>query len=512
MKKTTLTPTPGLPRLPGPTRVAVIGGGIAGVAAATVLAERGAEVVLYEREAQLGGRVRGWADQLSDGTPFTMERGFHAFFRNYYNLRSLLRRVDPGLTLLEPLEDYPLLGPNGHQESFAGLPSQTPLNLLALIARTRTLGVRDLPTIPPWPTLAMLAYDEEATFAEFDGISAGEFLDSLHFPADARQMLFDIFAHSFFNPERRMSAAEMIRLFHIYFTGNPEGLVFDVLKVPFAALWDRFAGLLARHGADVRLGTPVTAIGDADDGAVLVRSATGEERYAAVVVACEVPGLHALARAGSGRIGATLSDVASRVGTTAPFAVWRLWLDRPTAPGRAPFAAVGGLGRLDNISLYHLFQDDGRAYAARTGGSVVELHAYALEAMDAPGAEDRLRAELRATLEQLYPELAGARVLDERWILAADCPAFEVGAYERRPTTTTADPRLVLAGDHVRLPVAAALMEGAATSGFLAANALLRSLGVAGVAVDAVPTRGILSGAAALGRRAKVGPFRRRAA
>ena len=515
MKKTTHAPKPGLPRVSSDSsgsRIAVIGGGIAGVAAATVLAEHGASVVLFEREAQLGGRVRGWPDQLSDGSGFTMERGFHAFFRNYYNLRALLRRVDPGLTLLEPLEDYPLLGPNGHHESYAGLPRQTPLNLLALIARTRTLGIRDLPAIPSWPTLAMLAYDESATFSEFDGISAGEFLDSLNFPVGARRMLFDIFAHSFFNPERVMSAAEMIRLFHVYFTGNPEGLVFDVLRVPFADVWCRFEALLHRNGADVRLATAVTAIGDAAAGGVRVKTAAGDDEFASVVLACEVPGLQALSRAGSGRIGAALSDVASRVGTTAPFAVWRLWLDRPTAPGRAPFAAVGGLGRLDNISLYHLFQDDGRAFSARTGGSVVELHAYALEGMDAPDAEAQLRAELHATLEELYPEIAGATVLDERWILAADCPAFEVGAWQSRPTTTTTDPRLVLAGDHVRLPVPAALMEGAATSGFLAANSLLRYLGVAGVAVDSVPLRGILSGAAAFCRRANVGPFRSKAA
>ena len=47
-----------------------------------------------------------------------MERGFHAFFRNYYNLRSLLRRVDPDLDILLPLEDYPIFGPAGRMQSF----------------------------------------------------------------------------------------------------------------------------------------------------------------------------------------------------------------------------------------------------------------------------------------------------------------------------------------------------------------------------------------------------------
>ncbi|NEB15665.1 FAD-dependent oxidoreductase, partial [Streptomyces coelicoflavus] len=66
--------------------MAVIGGGIASLAAATVLAERGVRVVLYEREPVLGGRVSSRTFALPDGTPATMSRGFHAFFRQYYNL------------------------------------------------------------------------------------------------------------------------------------------------------------------------------------------------------------------------------------------------------------------------------------------------------------------------------------------------------------------------------------------------------------------------------------------
>ena len=32
---------------------------------------------------------------VADGADVAMNRGFHAFFRQYYNLRALLRRVDP---------------------------------------------------------------------------------------------------------------------------------------------------------------------------------------------------------------------------------------------------------------------------------------------------------------------------------------------------------------------------------------------------------------------------------
>ena len=58
----------------------VAGGGLAGVAAATVLAERGVSVVLVEKESDLGGRAGGWTDRLATGETFEMERGFHAFF------------------------------------------------------------------------------------------------------------------------------------------------------------------------------------------------------------------------------------------------------------------------------------------------------------------------------------------------------------------------------------------------------------------------------------------------
>lgn len=86
---------------------AVVGGGIAGLAAATLLAERGVRVTLHESEPSLGGRLSGRPTELADGTTVTMSRGFHAFFRQYYNLRGLLRRVDPGLDSLTRLPDYP---------------------------------------------------------------------------------------------------------------------------------------------------------------------------------------------------------------------------------------------------------------------------------------------------------------------------------------------------------------------------------------------------------------------
>jgi hypothetical protein len=50
---------------------------------------------------QLDDRLRSWPVTNGDDQ-VTMTRGFHAFFRQYSNLRALLRRVDPDLQSLLP--------------------------------------------------------------------------------------------------------------------------------------------------------------------------------------------------------------------------------------------------------------------------------------------------------------------------------------------------------------------------------------------------------------------------
>ena len=95
------TGLPDASALPSRPRAVVVGAGIAGLAAATGLAERGVAVEVIEREHYLGGRVGGWTEQ-HDGVDLPMNRGFHAFFRQYYNLRALLRRIDPAVAHAHP--------------------------------------------------------------------------------------------------------------------------------------------------------------------------------------------------------------------------------------------------------------------------------------------------------------------------------------------------------------------------------------------------------------------------
>ena len=169
-----------------------------------------------------------------------------------------------------------------------------------------------------------------------------------------------------------------------------------------------------------------------------------------------------------------------------PFAVWRLWLDRSVALDRAAFLGTSGFGRLDNISVLERFEEGARRWAAARGGSVVELHAYALtEQPDEPVLKDRLLAELH----RVYPELEPATIVAEEWLVNDDCPLWGTGPWQQRPTVRTPHPRIVLAGDGIRCDFPVALMERAATTGFLAANQLLSSYGLTGHDLWTVPMR-----------------------
>ncbi len=213
---------------PDPSPVVVVGGGIAGLAAATGLAERGVPVVLIERETTLGGRVRSWPVTTERGDALTMSRGFHAFFRQYYNLRSLLRRADPALERLVPVDDYPLTLADGPTDSFARIPRTPPLSIAAFVARSPSFPVRALRHVDVGAALGLLDVRFPQTYADYDGVSAADVLDRLRFPDEARHLALEVFARSFFADPRDFSGGELVAMFHTYFTGSAEGLLFDV--------------------------------------------------------------------------------------------------------------------------------------------------------------------------------------------------------------------------------------------------------------------------------------------
>ncbi len=471
----------GLERRP---RVVVVGGGIAGLTAAVALAERGVEVELCEREHHLGGRAGAWVTALPDGTRVGMSRGFHAYFRQYYNLRALLRRTDPGLDRLTGVADYPLVDAEGRTDTFRRLPRTPPWNALAFAALSPTFTARDLLRLNARAALPLVDVGVPGTYRRLDHLNAEEFLARLRFPEAARHLAFEVFSRSFFAPPDRLSAAELAVMFHLYFLGSSEGLLFDVPRVP---LWGSLGEHLTRLGARVRTGLPVDAVRHHRHGFTAL-TADRDIHADAVVLALDVAGLRNLVAASS-RLGTPewRARIAA-LATAPPFLVRRLWLDRPVAPHRPAFLATGGMPPLDNVSVLERYDDEAAAWAEATGGSVVELHAYAASAPRASVADGLLRR-----LHEVYPECGEAATVGDLSEWREDCPLFAPGTFESRPRVTGPIPGLVLAGDGIRVDLPVALMERAATTGWHAANVLLSGWGLPGHPLTTVPVRGRLA-------------------
>ncbi|MGB3354105.1 MAG: NAD(P)/FAD-dependent oxidoreductase [Mycobacterium sp.] len=466
-------------------RVVVVGAGIAGLAAATGLSERGVSVDVVEAGDHLGGRVSGWTETLADGTSTAMNRGFHAFFRQYYNLRSLLRRADPHLSALTPVDDYPLVDGTGRLDTFRGLPRTPLLNALVFALRSPTFRLRDMVRLDARAAAPLATVSVPETYHELDDIDAGTFLRDINFPDAAQHLAFEVFARSFFALPEKLSAAELVTMFHIYFLGSSEGLLFDVANANFdVALWNPLRDYLESHGVRFHTGQPVESLALDSDVHVTCKDGT---TYAAdaVVLATDVAGLRQIVAASPGIGDDDWRARVAELDNAPPFVVLRLWLDRPVRSDRAPFMGTGGRPPLDNVSVLERYEREAALWAAKTGGSVVELHAYSVTEPD-----DRVRDALVERMHELYPETVAAAIVGEKLLSRQDCPSLAPGDFARRPGVQTPESRVMLAGDGIRIDVPVALMERAATTGWVAANRLLESFGLAGHVLHTVPNHG----------------------
>ena len=475
-----------LPEIP---HVVVIGAGIAGLAAAAGLAERGVSVDVLERQPNLGGRVAGWAERLDDGTETTNNRGFHAFFRQYYNLRALLKRSDPNLERLRAVEDYPLIDGQGRRDTFRGLPSSPPWNALVFALRSPTFRFRDLVRINAKASAPLAAVTVPGIYDRLDHQSADTFLTDINFPVAARHLAFEVFARSFFARPDRLSAAELAAMFHIYFLGSSEGLVFDVAESNFdTALWNPLGEYLAEQGVKFHTGVSATSITSGGIKKFQVHTGDGALIDAdGVVLATDPGGLQQIIGASPDLGDEPWRQRVAAMEVAPPFVVQRLWLDRPVDAGRPDFLGTGGLEPVDNISVVSNYERQASEWARARGGSVVEVHSYSV--MDPPPFEG-LREKMLSRLHQIYPETAEAGIVSERILFKQDCPLFSPGSHAHRPTVETPVPGLMLAGDGIRIDLPVALMERAATTGWTAANRLLSGWGITGHTLYTVPVQG----------------------
>ncbi|EAZ91968.1 FAD-dependent oxidoreductase [Crocosphaera chwakensis] len=195
------------------------------------------------------------------------------------------------------------------------------------------------------------------------------------------------------------------------------------------------------------------------------------------VMATDVPGIQQLWTRIKGENNDRLTQKIEQLAVADPFAVARFWFDQDFEWKHSNFTSLSGYKLTDSITLYHRLQTQFIEWAKKTGGSVVELHAYCYKEKDFPTQEILLQT-FEQELYEIVPELSEANLLHKELVNQKNFSGYPPNSYENRPETVTEIDNLFLAGDWVKMPFPCGLMERAVSSGLLAANAILEKEGL----------------------------------
>jgi squalene-associated FAD-dependent desaturase len=454
-------------------RVAVVGGGLAGIAAALDCAAAGARVTLVEVRRRLGGAAYSFEREGLE-----MDNGQHVFLRCCIAYRGLLARLGSGQRVsIQPRLAIPVMKPGAPTVLLRRDPLPAPLHLARALLGYRHLGVRARVRAAR-AALALAGSDVEGP--ELDRMTFGEWLARHGQDERAVAALWDLIALPTLNLRAAEASLELAAF--VFRTGLLASA--DAGDIGFhestlgGTIGEPAARALSNAGVEVRLGWRAERL---ERAAGVFHLACGDEGVSAEAVIVALPHARAavLLEELLPRLAARLDGLGS-----SPIVNLHVLYDRTVCEER--FAA--GVG----TPVQYLF-DRTAAAGAPPGSQYLAVSLSGAEREMAMSV-DALRERYLPALRALLPRARGARV--EKFLATREHAAtFRAapGVGELRPGPRTAVAGLVLAGAWTDTGWPATL-EGAVISGHAAAAQALRELelerpraGVAG-AHPAAPT------------------------
>jgi squalene-associated FAD-dependent desaturase len=438
-----------LPARAGAPDVVVAGAGFAGLAAATLLAERGARVLVCEARPHPGGRARSWTDPE---TGSVIDNGQHLFAGSYTETMRFLDRIGTrGSLRLQERLVVPIADPGGRIAAYGGGWGSGPLGALTALLRAPRLSGADR------LRLLRVALQARKPPMTLDRVTVHEWLLSLGQSQAALQGLWEPLATAALNerPER----ASALGLAQVLRSGFLDGTARGGLGLSATGLSDLYAdpslAYLRSRGGEVRLKTPVMRILETGERCSGVLLSGGVRVETGAVIAC-VPPVDLLQVLPPALAETPFFGGASRLTDSAIVSAY-LWFGAKVPLGVSFAALLGG--------FWHWVFDRGRSDSHH----VLTFVRSAANDILGESKETLVRAAL-ADLERFFPR--AARLTPRHTLVVKERGAtvsLPPGSAPLRPGSRTPLARLFLAGDWTSTGLPATI-EGAVASGHAAAT------------------------------------------
>lgn len=425
--------------------VAVIGGGCAGLAAATMLVQQGVAVTVYEACQELGGRARGvnWKSHRLDN-------GQHIMLGAYQETLRLLEiaGIDPKHTFLRmPLK---LFIP-GEFELSACRFLPAPLHILAGLMNSRGLTFSERLTV-----IRFMAWLRFHKFKLVQDETLAGLLIRNKQPVKITKLLWEPICLAALNtPLKNASAQVFLNVLRDSFSKAKSDSDMLLPRQDFSTLMaDPLATYIFRSGGSIRPRTAVKQVDRADGGYLVVTGDDNSEKFSHIVVA--VPPFRIAAMLGHLK---ELADTVKLCESLSYEPIYTVYLQYPES-ARLPSAMIG--------------LTKGYGQWAFDRGLLHKQYGLISVVISAQGdhqklSQENLAREISMELAEAFPHLP--RPLWHK-VIAEKRATFACMASIQRPLQETALPGLFLTGDYTAGDYPATI-EGAVRSGISCAKKII---------------------------------------
>jgi zeta-carotene desaturase len=437
--------------------VAIVGGGLAGLAAGCALADAGLQVTLFERRPYVGGRASSYEHP---GTGEVVDNCQHVLLGCCTNLIHFYERLGVS-DKIRWFDELTFIEPGGRASRMAPSFLPAPMHNVLAFLGAKMLNAKDKLAIARAMAEMSRGLPED---------SKEDFLTWLRRnkqPEQAINRFWKTVLVSALNEELdRISVHYAAQVFRESFMKSAAGGRMGLPSIPLSDLYGSAVEYIRARGGEVLLRSGVTAIAQKENRVSVTNNAAGKI-FDHVILAA--PFQTAASLLPPDAVAEPIKQQLAHFESSSITGI-HLWFDREITP--LPHAVL--LDRTIQWMFHKSKFHEGKENAAP--GSYIELVVSASKSLVQKTREEILEMATRE-LTEFFPVAKEAKVLKAAVIKEIYATyAILPGLDKFRPAAKTPWPHIFLAGDWTATGWPAT-MEGAVRSGYLAAEALMEGLG-----------------------------------